>query len=89
MVNVILTHEVKDFASWKLAFDEGELIRTKAGVSVWGMYTAVENPNKVTIITEFPSAEAVQGFISSPGLRADMEKGGVLGEPHIQVLNKV
>lgn len=89
MVNVILTHEVKEFASWKKAFDEGEPLRTQAGVKISAVYTAVDNPNQVTVITEFPSAEAVKGFVSSPALKADMAKGGVVGTPNIMVLTKV
>ena len=41
------------------------------------------------MITEFPSAEAVKGFVSNPELQASMEKAGVIGQPEVKVLNKI
>jgi quinol monooxygenase YgiN len=89
MTTVILSHEVSNFSSWKKGFEDGEALRAQAGVKTHGVYSAVENPNQVTIITEFPSREAVQGFLSSPQLIADMEKAGVIGTPEIKILDKV
>jgi quinol monooxygenase YgiN len=89
MATVILSHEVKDFATWKTGFDKGEPLRAAAGVKTTGVFTATDNDNHVTIITEFPSAEAVQGFLSNPALQADMETAGVIGKPEIKILKAV
>lgn len=89
MVKVILSHEVKDFSNWRKAFDEGERLRSQAGVKTTGVYTSVDNPNLVTVTTEFPSVEVVRGFLSNPELKADMEKGGVIGEAEVKILNFV
>ena len=88
MVTVILSHEVKDFTQWKNLFDEGESMRSGAGVKTVGIFTAEDNENNVTVITEFPSAEAVQGFLNNPDLKAAMEKGGVVGRPDVKILKK-
>lgn len=89
MIKVILSHEVKDFSTWKKGFDSGEPLRTEAGVTTVGVYTSVTNPNHVTVTTEFPSYEAVKGFFSNPALKSDMEKAGVISEPEVKILNKV
>ncbi len=89
MVKVILTHEVKNVAEWKKGFDAGEAMRAEAGVKTLGVYTSVHNPNHVTITTEFPSLEAVNGFMSNPELKAGMEKAGVVGAPEVKILNKL
>jgi quinol monooxygenase YgiN len=89
MATVILSHEVTNFSDWKKGFDEGEGMRAEAGVKTHGVYSSVENPNHVTVITEFPSTEAVQGFLANPQLKADMEKAGVIGAPDVKILNKV
>ena len=88
MVHVILSHEVKDFATWKQVFDAGETFRAGAGVKTTGVYTAVDNPNYVTVTTEFPNAEAVQQLLQNKELRAAMQEGGVIGAPDVKVLNK-
>ena len=89
MVTVILSHEVTNFSEWKAGFDSGESLRQQAGVKTIEVFNAVDNPNNVTVITEFPSAEAVQGFLANPNLKADMEKAGVIGAPDLKILNKI
>jgi quinol monooxygenase YgiN len=88
MVTVFLTHEVKDFTKWKELFDLGEDLRSQAGVKTTGVFTSVDNPNQVTVTTEFPSAEAVEGFLNHPQLKETMEKAGVTSKPEIKILNK-
>ncbi len=89
MVTVILSHEVKNFDRWKKLFDEGESLRTDNGVRTLDVFQSVDNPNMVTVITEFPGAEAVQGFMSNPTFRETMQKAGVIGVPEVKVLEKV
>lgn len=89
MVDVILTHEVKDFAAWKKVYDADAPNRDNAHMKVHGVYTAMDNGNKVTIVGEFPNAEALNVFMDNPSLKAAMEKGGVMGMPDVKVLNKV
>ncbi len=89
MVTVILTHEVKDFSEWKKGFDAGESFRAQNGVKTVAVYHSVDNANLVTAITEFPSAEAVKGFMSNPNLKSDMEKAGVVGAPEVKILSKI
>ncbi|HEX7574579.1 MAG TPA: cyclase [Bacteroidota bacterium] len=85
-VTVIITHEVKEYASWRKVYDADETNRRAAGMKVWGVYADVKNPNMVTIIGTFPSAGALEGFVSSPKLKEAMDKGGVMGKPDVKVL---
>ncbi len=85
-VTVVVSHEVKDYASWRKVYDADEVNRKAAGFKVWGVYADARNPNMVTIIGTFPSAAAVDGFVSSPKLKDAMEKGGVIGKPDVKVL---
>lgn len=88
MVTVILSHEVADFSQWKKGFDAGEDFRVSMGVSTIGVYTSVDNENHVSIITEFPSVDAVSAMMSSPELQASMKEAGVIGKPEAKILNK-
>ncbi|MDB5226840.1 MAG: hypothetical protein JWN78_1033 [Bacteroidota bacterium] len=87
MVKVIVSHEVKDFATWKKAFDESSADRDQSGMNATA-YTATDNPNHVTVIGEFPNEEAVHGFMNSPELKETMEKAGVVGKPDIRILKE-
>ena len=88
MVTVVISHEVKNFSDWKKVFDADQVNRSKAGFKDTGLYRAVDNPNKVTIIGEAPSIEAFNGFMTNPALKEAMEKGGVIGMPEVKTLNK-
>ena len=85
-VTVIVTHEVKDYASWRKVYDADESNRKNGGFDVRGVYTDAKNPNWVTLIGTFPNAAAVEKFISSPKLKEAMENGGVMGKPEVKVL---
>ncbi len=85
-VLVIVTHEVKDYSSWRKGYDADEPNRRKAGFKVSGVYADVNNPNMVSVIGEFPSAAAAEAFMTSPKLKEVMEKVGVIGKPDVKVL---
>ena len=85
-VTVIVTHEVKEYASWRKVYDADEANRKMAGFKVWGVYRDAKSPNWVTIIGTFPNAGAVDAFLSNPKLKEAMEKGGVVGKPDVKVL---
>jgi hypothetical protein len=89
MITVIGSHEVMDFAAWKEDFDEHEPARSAAGVTLIGIYTAVSDPNHVTMIMEFPGLDAFHGFTGDPEVQARMAKAGVVGRPEFKLLNKV
>ena len=85
-VTVIVTHAVKEYASWRKVYDADEPNRKAMGFKVWGVYADTKDPNMVTIIGTFPSASAVEAFMGSPKLKEAMEKAGVVGKPDVKVL---
>jgi hypothetical protein len=89
MVTVIISHECKNYSDWRKVFDADEVNRSKAGFKSTGVYHSVDNANKITIIGEAPSVEAINGFMSNPELKVAMEKGGVIGKPDVKILNKI
>jgi hypothetical protein len=89
MVTIVITHEVKNYSDWRKVFDADEVNRSKAGFKSTGVYHSVDNANKITIIGQAPSVEAIKGFMSNPELKATMEKGGVIGMPDVKILSQV
>lgn len=89
MINVIITHEVKDFSKWKKGFKGGHSPRPDATIKVSGVYHSVENPNIITVMAEFPSVEAVNGFMNNLLLKTALDRGGVIGQPEVMILNKL
>jgi hypothetical protein len=89
MITTILSHEVKDYNTWKKVFDEDATNRNKMGVKVTGLYKSVDNPKLISIICEVPTEKAIKEFMNNPELKIAMQKGGVIGKPEVKILNKI
>jgi hypothetical protein len=89
MVTVVISHEIKNYSDWRKVFDEDEVNRSKAGFKSTGVFQSVDNSNRITIIGEAPTVDAIRGFMANPELKAAMDRGGVLGMPDVKILSKV
>lgn len=89
MITVIVQHEVKDFATWKKAFDADKPNLKKAKVKLKGLYTSAKNPNDVTMIFKAPDAELFGKIMSDPERQKAIENAGVIGGPNVSILSKV
>lgn len=82
-VLAVVSHPVKEYAAWRAVYDSAEPIRKKAGVTGAEVFHDPKDSNMMVIIHRFPSLEAAQAFLSDPGLKAAMEKGGVTAAPTV------
>ncbi len=87
-MDIIVQHTVRDYDAWKPAFDEHEPTRAKFGCKSHTIYRNPDDPNDVTILTSWESREGAQNFIQDPSLKAAMEKGGVISEPRVTLLEE-
>jgi hypothetical protein len=58
---VQLEHRVRDFETWKSAFDRDPVHREKSGVRRYRIYRPIDDPNYIAVDLEFddrPQAEA-------------------------------
>ncbi len=83
---VLITHEVKNFAEWKVGFDAHNPVREANGIRVIDILVDAKNPNMVTGLLEASDLDKLNAMFSSPELREAMEKGGVISAPEIKVL---
>ena len=82
-VLAVVSHPVKDFAAWKVVYDEAGPIRDQAGVTGAEVFTDAADPLMVVVIHRFPSVEAANAFLGNPDLAAAMERGGVTAKPTV------
>lgn len=78
---VIIQHEVKDYAAWKVAFDRHGEARAEAGIIGHAVNRSVASPNVVVVYLQAESADALRAFTSSPDLKETMQAAGVVGAP--------
>lgn len=77
MQYVLIIHEVEDYESWKLVFDNTALIRKEAGERTYQILKYENNPNKVVHLSSWTSIEAAKQFFKSPKLVKIRAEAGV------------
>jgi len=86
MAIIIVSHDVKDFASWRPHYDGDVARRQNAGLKEIAVGTQSENPNKVFMIWEGNPA-GLDKMLQDPGLKEKMEVAGVISQPEITIIN--
>lgn len=63
MVTVHIEHPIRDFESWKTAFDRDPVGRERSGVRRYRIHRPTDDPNYVMIDLDFDGTEAAEGFL--------------------------
>ena len=84
-VVVSVSHEVKDFATWKKGFDGDKAMRKKAGFKDLYVAQDIAKPNLIYIAFTAKDEASAKAFIANPKLKETMEKCGVISTPTIVI----
>lgn len=88
MTTMIVQHGVADYDVWRPIFDEHSAVREAHGGTAMTVYRGAEDADAITVVMEFPSVAAAQGFASDPSLKEAMGRGGATGPPQISFLER-
>ncbi len=87
MVMLNVRHNVADYAQWRTVFDADDARRRAAGQQgAPQVFRDVDNPNTITVMIAWESAESALKFAQDPALRDVMQKGGVIGMPAVRAI---
>ncbi len=89
MLSILVIHEVREFNSWKKAFDAHHKFRTDSGEISAQVFRSQKKPNEVIVLGQWASLEQAEKFAASDNLKEAMLNAGVIGKPTILFLNKV
>lgn len=89
MITVIVQHVAEDYDAWRPVFDEHGTTRQAHGCKSERVYRAVDDPNAVAVVMEWPSKEAAEGFMADPSLADAMDRGGIIAPPTITFGDRV
>ncbi len=78
-----ISHTVKDYATWKKAFDADAANRKAGGLEFIALGRSIEDPNNVTVVLQATDLGKAKAFAASPKLKEVMEKNGVTSKPAI------
>ena len=87
-ITAIVSHDIKDWDTFKEGFDAHESFRAAAGITAKA-YRKVDSSNTVYVIGEIPSQEVFDEFFSDPNFHKHMEGIGVILPVDVTVLEAI
>jgi hypothetical protein len=78
-----INHAVKDYASWKKAFDLDSTARAASGLSSLALARSLDKPNDVSVTLLVSDVQKAKAFAADPRLKDVMDKNGVVSKPEI------
>jgi hypothetical protein len=82
--NVTIHLKVKDYATWRPAYDGHEKSRVSAGITNGRVFRNAEDPNDVVILQDVADLAKARTWFGSDDLKAAMQKSGVVGSPNVR-----
>ena len=64
MATLHIEHGIRDFATWKAAFDRFADKRTEAGVTAARIHQPVDDPRHIVLQLDFSTVEQARGFLT-------------------------
>lgn len=89
MIHLLATVKVADLDAFLAVFTTAGLAARQRHGCVGAKVYHAENPNELTILFQWASREAFEGFRADPEARATMASSGVLGPPSFTELTQV
>lgn len=86
MKYLFIRHSVRDFETWKIAYDADRANREQAGLKEVQLLRNTENPDDVFLLFEMSDPAKANAFAQSADLRTRMERAGVVGRPELHTL---
>jgi hypothetical protein len=83
---IVIQHKVANFAAWKAGYMAHDSMRKAYGISQYRLGRGLEDSNMVIAIDIINDFAKAKEFVSSPDLKAAMQKAGVIGAPTISYL---
>lgn len=82
-VFLTISHEIKNYDSWKVVYDKFDAQRKDAGIFELFIKKDLSNANSITILAEVTNLEKGKAFMSSASLKEGMKEAGVISPPNI------
>ena len=87
-----IEHQIRDFDSWKTAFDSDPVGRQRSGVRRHRVLRPVDDPNYVMIDLHFDSSSEAEAFLAA--LRRDVWRSrraapALIGSPQARIVEAV
>jgi hypothetical protein len=85
---MLVRSKVRDFKTWKPAYDAHLHVRIDAGLTEKYLLRSADDANEIVILFEAQDLSRARAFAGSADLRERMQESGVIDRPDIYFLNR-
>jgi hypothetical protein len=89
MLTVQIEHPIRDFKSWRAAFDSDPVGRKQAGVRRYRILRPVDEPNRVIINLDFDSANKAEAFVAAMRKVWNRVEGTIIMSPTARIFESI
>jgi hypothetical protein len=82
--NLTIHLKVKDYGTWRSAYDGREKSRVSAGIANGRVFRNAEDPNDVVILQDVADAARARFWLGSDDMKAAPLTNGVVGAPNVR-----
>jgi hypothetical protein len=86
---LIVKHKVADFDKWKAGYMANDSMRRASGIMHAHLGRGMEDSNMVVVFDSVSDVRKARDFGASPGLKAAMQKAGVVGPPTVSLVDVI
>ncbi|MGE5378944.1 MAG: antibiotic biosynthesis monooxygenase [Bacteroidota bacterium] len=86
MATLFVHHKVQDYTAWRKAFDDLTAMRTGFGCTGHKVFQSPNDPNEITILTDWKNIDEAKAYATSPDLKDGMKNAGVISQPEVMFL---
>lgn len=87
MYIIAINHDVEGYDRWKAVFDKYP--PSAGGATFHRINRNVDNPDNITVVAGFDTAEKALDFRDDPALKGAMADAGVVGTPRFEIFEEV
>ena len=82
--NLTIHVKVKDYSTWRTAYDGHEQSRLSAGITNGRVFRNAQDQNDVVILQDVADVAKARSWLGSDDMKATMQKSGVVGSPNVR-----
>ncbi len=89
LASMVITHDVKDYAQWKTAYDAFAKTRKEKGIVGDAVNQVLGKPNSVVVYHQARDFKTLRALLNSAELKGAMERAGVTSAPDVQFVQSL
>ena len=85
MALLVIKHDLEDYDAWRAVYDSMDEVQRQWGVTAHSVHQFDGAPNTVLVQHEFATVAQARGFLTNREILSAMQRGGVKGEPRVEI----